>query len=129
MNNRVSYQTEVAIGGTPAPAANAQDEMAVRQLFQAQMAAWDAGDAEAYGALFTEDADYLAFDGVNQKGRAAIIAGHKPLFEKFLRAHGSRAILSASAFSPPMSPWPIPWAALSMPGAVCPNQSGSPARH
>ena len=88
MNNMMSYQTEVAVGTTPATAANAQDEMAVRQLFQAQMAAWDAGDAEAYGALFTEDADYLAFDGVNQKGRAAIVAGHKPLFEKFLK--GSR---------------------------------------
>jgi uncharacterized protein (TIGR02246 family) len=64
------------------------DETALRQLFQAQTEAWAAGDAEAYAALFTEDADYIAFDGVNQKGRAAIIASHKPLFEKFLK--GSR---------------------------------------
>ncbi|MEZ4728227.1 MAG: SgcJ/EcaC family oxidoreductase [Caldilineaceae bacterium] len=64
------------------------DETAIRHLFQQLMDAWAAGDAEAYGALFTEDADYIAFDGVNQKGRAAIIAGHKPLFERFLK--GSR---------------------------------------
>jgi len=75
------------IESTPAPV-QLTDEMAVRQLFQALNAAWAAGDAVAYAALFTEDADYLAFDGVNQKGRAAIIAGHKPLFEKFLK--GSR---------------------------------------
>jgi len=60
-------------------------EAAVRQLFQQLTAAWAAGDAKAYAALFTEDADYVAFDGVNQKGRAAIEAGHKPLFERFLK--------------------------------------------
>lgn len=60
-------------------------EAAVRQLFQQLTAAWAAGDAQAYAALFTEDADYIAFDGVNQKGRAAIEAGHKPLFERFLK--------------------------------------------
>jgi uncharacterized protein (TIGR02246 family) len=60
-------------------------ESAVRQLFQQLTDAWGAGDAKAYAALFTEDADYVAFDGVNQKGRAAIEAGHKPLFERFLK--------------------------------------------
>jgi uncharacterized protein (TIGR02246 family) len=61
------------------------DEAAVRRLFQQLMEAWAAGDAHAYAALFTEDADYIAFDGVNQKGRTGIEAGHKPLFERFLK--------------------------------------------
>lgn len=61
------------------------DETAVRHLFQQLMDAWAAGDAKAYAALFTADADYYAFDGVNQKGRMAIEAGHKPLFERFLK--------------------------------------------
>lgn len=61
------------------------EETAIRHLFQQLLAAWGAGDAQAYGALFTEDADYIAFDGVNQKGRPAIIAGHQPLFERFLK--------------------------------------------
>lgn len=61
------------------------EETAIRHLFQQLLAAWGAGDAQAYGALFTEDADYIAFDGVNQQGRPAIIAGHQPLFERFLK--------------------------------------------
>ncbi|MEZ4621978.1 MAG: SgcJ/EcaC family oxidoreductase [Caldilineaceae bacterium] len=70
---------------THATTANNGDEAAVRQLFQQLMDAWAAGDAHAYAALFTADADYIAFDGVNQKGRAAIEAGHKPLFDRFLK--------------------------------------------
>lgn len=66
----------------------ADDIAAIHQLFQRLNEAWNAGDASAYGALFTEDADYFAFDGANQKGRTAIIAGHKPLFENYLK--GSR---------------------------------------
>lgn len=54
-------------------------EAAVRQLFQQLTAAWAAGDAKAYAALFTADADYVAFDGVNRKEHTAIEAGHKPL--------------------------------------------------
>lgn len=66
----------------PAPM---NDTVAVRHLFQQLVDAWAAGDAKAYAALFTADADYYAFDGVNQKGRMEIEAGHKPLFERFLK--------------------------------------------
>lgn len=69
----------------PTMIATNADEAAVRQLFQQLLETWAAGDAYAYAALFTEDADYIAFDGVNQKGRAAIEAGHQPLFERFLK--------------------------------------------
>lgn len=65
-----------------------RDETILRQQFQALYDAWAAGDAQAYSALFAPDADYVAFDGVNQKGRAAIRAGHQPLFAKWLK--GSR---------------------------------------
>lgn len=64
------------------------DEQSIQTLFQQLFAAWGVGDADAYGALFSEDADYIAFDGVNQKGRPAIIASHQPLFDKWLK--GSR---------------------------------------
>jgi len=66
----------------------ATDEQRIQTLLQQLFAAWGAGDANAYGALFSEDADYIAFDGVNQQGRAAIIASHQPLFSKWLK--GSR---------------------------------------
>lgn len=64
------------------------DEQSIQTLFQQLFVAWGAGDANAHGALFSEDADYIAFDGVNQKGRSAIIASHQPLFDKWLK--GSR---------------------------------------
>lgn len=66
----------------------ATDEQALQILFQQLIAAWGAGDADAYGALFSDDADYIAFDGLNQRGRAAIVAGHQPLFTRWLK--GSR---------------------------------------
>ena len=66
------------------------DLEALHTLLQALFTAWAAGDADAYAELFTEDADYIAFDGVNQSGRAAIARGHRPLFERWLR--GSRLV-------------------------------------
>src|SRR5690554_4192097 len=65
-------------------------ETEIRRLLQQLYDCWAAGDAEAYAAFFTEDADYIAFDGANQKGRAAIAAAHKFLFEKWLK--GSRLV-------------------------------------
>ncbi len=73
------------------PAADMQaDEAQLRELVRALYDRWAAGDAEGYAALFTEDADYVAFDGVNQKGRGAIIAAHSPLFTRWLK--GSRLV-------------------------------------
>lgn len=65
-------------------------ELEVRHLFQALLDRWSAGDAEGYANLFAPDAHYVAFDGVDQHGRAAIAASHRPLFERFLR--GSRLL-------------------------------------
>lgn len=62
------------------------DEAAVRKLLQQLNEAW--GDADAYGEVFTEDADYVTFDGSLAKGRKAIIETHRPLFEGILK--GSR---------------------------------------
>ena len=62
------------------------DEKAIRERMEQLRECWAAGDAERYAALFTEDADYIAFDGVNQKNRAAIAVAHKPLFEKWLQS-------------------------------------------
>jgi hypothetical protein len=49
------------------------DETAVRGLFQQLLDAWGRGDGAAYAALFTEDADYVAFDGSRTVGRQAIV--------------------------------------------------------
>ncbi|GAA3317373.1 SgcJ/EcaC family oxidoreductase [Nonomuraea dietziae] len=47
--------------------------------------AWNAGDATAYAAWFTEDADYISFDGTHTRGRQAIESSHRWLFEGPLR--------------------------------------------
>lgn len=49
------------------------------------MDCWNRGDGNAYGALFEENADYVAFNGSHTKGREAIAAQHQQLFETFLK--------------------------------------------
>lgn len=81
MNSYAGFTSSTPIPSEP-------DAVAIREVFERLVEAWNAGDADAYGAQFTGDADYVAFDGVNQKGRHGIIAGHRPLFDRFLK--GSR---------------------------------------
>lgn len=64
------------------------DERAIRELFEGLLEDWAGGDGESYGSRFTEDADYVAFDGTHTRGRAAISASHQELFDKWLK--GSR---------------------------------------
>ncbi|MFG1948217.1 SgcJ/EcaC family oxidoreductase [Nonomuraea sp. NPDC048826] len=52
----------------------------IRQLVDRVQETWNAGDAAAYAALFTEDADYITYFGLNMKGRQAIEDGHRQLF-------------------------------------------------
>jgi uncharacterized protein (TIGR02246 family) len=52
--------------------------------------AWNAGDAAAYGRLFTEDADYVTFFGMQLPGRALIESSHRALFEGPMR--GSKLV-------------------------------------
>ena len=61
------------------------DEAQVRALFEALLADWGKGDGEAYGSRFTEDADYVAFDGTRTTGRSVIAASHQQLFDKWLK--------------------------------------------
>ena len=52
--------------------------------------AWNAGDAEAFGAMHTSTASYLAFDGTLMLGPNQIAAGHEPLFRGIMR--GSKLV-------------------------------------
>ncbi|WP_425568194.1 hypothetical protein [Nonomuraea rubra] len=42
------------------------------------MAAWTANDAEAFGALFTDDSDYVSYDGTIARGRTLPPAQPRP---------------------------------------------------
>jgi uncharacterized protein (TIGR02246 family) len=61
------------------------DEAKIRALFEYLLGDWGRGDGEAYGSRFTEDADYIAFDGTRTRGRREISASHQQLFDKFLK--------------------------------------------
>ena len=64
------------------------DEQALHDLFQVSKDGWNLGDGYAYAASFTEDADYILWNGTHLKGRQAIAAAHQQLFET--RFGGSR---------------------------------------
>jgi uncharacterized protein (TIGR02246 family) len=72
------------------PTANPTDEAAVRDLVAQLLAAWGRGDGQAYGVLFTEDAEYIAFDGSHTRGRQEIAASHQRLFDSWLK--GTRLV-------------------------------------
>jgi uncharacterized protein (TIGR02246 family) len=56
------------------------DDDQLTDLFERMCAAWTAGDAAAYAECFTEDCDYVSFDGHREHGRAAVFASHDKLF-------------------------------------------------
>jgi uncharacterized protein (TIGR02246 family) len=71
------------------------DESAERQaildLGRALEDAWNRGDVAGFASLFTDDADFIAWNGQYGQGRQAIEDGHRPLFDGPLA--GSRIAL------------------------------------
>ena len=60
------------------------DEVKILALFEDLLGDWSRGDGEAYSSRFTEEADYVAFDGTHTRGRREIAASHQRLFDGFL---------------------------------------------
>ena len=67
--------------------ARTQDEGEIRAIVDRMFDAWGRGDAVAYHADLTDDADYVAFDG-SRRGKADSIRSHENLFRTVL--YGSR---------------------------------------
>ena len=65
----------------------------VAEFLDRMRCAWDAGDADAYGALFAEDATYVIFLGDVLLGREAIVRTHRDVFTKWQR--GTRMVIEA----------------------------------
>jgi uncharacterized protein (TIGR02246 family) len=63
-----------------AQTAQTGDEEAVRSIHMTMIDAWNAGDAEAFIAPFTDDADFVAFEGTHLKGREAMVGFHRQIF-------------------------------------------------
>nr|WP_090821775.1 SgcJ/EcaC family oxidoreductase [Paenibacillus sp. yr247] len=62
-----------------------QDENAINAIFEALGKAWNEYNGQAFGQCFTEDADYVTFNGQHIKGRQAIADIHQKLFNGVLR--------------------------------------------
>jgi uncharacterized protein (TIGR02246 family) len=73
-----------------AGAVSAADRAAIENLLRDLAAAWEAGDGAAYARPFTEDCDYVTFNGERQHGREAVAASHQALFDTHLK--GSRLV-------------------------------------
>lgn len=112
----------VGAGNSSGMDERSRDEQAVRGQVQASWAAWDAGDAEAYGACFAADVDYVAFDGQVVRGRAAVVDGHALLFATVLRRTRLRGEIEAVRFVSGDVAVVHAWG-----GAVWPWQRGVPA--
>jgi uncharacterized protein (TIGR02246 family) len=67
--------------GTTLP--NPADETKIRALYEQLLDTW--GDAQAYAACFTPDADYIIANGMVEKGWQEIIEGHEIIFSAWAR--------------------------------------------
>jgi uncharacterized protein (TIGR02246 family) len=63
----------------------AEDEQRIRALLARLFAAWAQGDGEAYARCFTEDCDYITFNGMHVRGRRENASLHSALFRTVLR--------------------------------------------
>ena len=87
----------VALAVGPPGAAQEDAKSAPRTVGEAFVAAFDAGDADAFAACFAEDGEYVTRDGTVHKGRAAIRA----LAEEFFTGHpGAKVTARATELRP-----------------------------
>ncbi|MFE3542928.1 SgcJ/EcaC family oxidoreductase [Nocardia sp. NPDC059177] len=78
-NRGVAACTDVTpVGGTTA------DLRGVCATLAELNAAWERGDADAYGATFTENGTYTTFAGTHYEGRRDITESHRALFDGFV---------------------------------------------
>ena len=73
------------MGSIAAQTAAAKDETAIRALYAQLRDGWSKGSARSFAGPFTEDADFIAFDGTYCKSRREIASAHQPLFETWLK--------------------------------------------
>jgi uncharacterized protein (TIGR02246 family) len=108
------------------------ERRAILELGQALQDAWNRGDAAGYASLFTDDADFVAWNGSHGRGRQAIEDGHRRLFDGPLA--GSRMVLvgdDAEAAPPESLRFVRPDVAIMViPGVVTPaGQSATSPDH
>jgi uncharacterized protein (TIGR02246 family) len=74
---------DIAMSPQPARALSidAADEKAIRAGHHQMIAAWNAGDAKAFIAAFTDYADFIAVEGIHLNGRDLMARFHEQIFD------------------------------------------------
>jgi uncharacterized protein (TIGR02246 family) len=62
-----------------------EDDQAIRALLVKMFDAWAMGNGSAYAACFTEDSDYVTFNGIRLRGRRENAELHAALFRGVLK--------------------------------------------
>src|ERR671934_2060831 len=68
----------------------AGEEASIRILYQQLMDGWNKGSGNDFAAPFTDDSDFVGFDGTYLKGCQEIASFHQQLFDRFVK--GSRLV-------------------------------------
>jgi uncharacterized protein (TIGR02246 family) len=63
----------------------AADEDAIYAIHRRMIDAWNAGDGAAFASPFTDDADFVAFEGTHLKGRQEISLFHQRIFNTVVK--------------------------------------------
>jgi uncharacterized protein (TIGR02246 family) len=99
-----------------------QDEADIRAVADRLSGAWTRNDADALAAEFTEDAEYIGFDGTHANGRGAIATTYRKLFDGPLKDTSLSSELKEIRFLSPdvalargASSIRLPWQATQQP--------------
>jgi uncharacterized protein (TIGR02246 family) len=75
---------------------NSDDRTTIETLVATLEAAWNAGDADAFAAPFTDDADFVNIRAEHFRGRPAVAAGHAAIFRTIYAGSTNDYTLSSS---------------------------------
>jgi len=73
-----------------------KDEEQIKAVLENLAKAWNNADAELFGSCFTEDCDYVTFNGQHIKGRKENVETHRKLWKGILR--GSKLVGGSQTF-------------------------------
>src|SRR4051794_13162407 len=68
---------------TPPP--SAADEEAIRAIHRQMIDAWNQGSGESFAAPFTDDADFVVFEGTHLKGQQEIARFTQQIFDTVVK--------------------------------------------
>jgi len=95
------------------------DEHAIRAVMDRFMDAWNHHDAEAFAAVFSQDADFTNVRGMGATGRAKIEAFHAPGFATiFSKSHQEYTDIKTRFLRPDVAAVDVRW---KMTGAMDPQ--------